>query len=318
MRLRGMVVVLAVLAAAGCATGAPAPQPLEVSADAAGWGGMAPLADGRYLVVHDNKSHEAGARLSAFDPAHDRMHVRPRAVVVQDWGHAEGPANDLEALCRLDGLDDEFLLMESGRRQGRFGRVFHVRVRGWQAQVLAVLPLPADPVGEPRADHEGLACQRRGQGQWRLLIGERGGHAPRARGSVRLGLYQAARRQIEWDAQALPVTVPGPWPAGQRVRDIADLALEADGTVWAVGAMDPGNAGPFRSTVWRLGRLDPDADALRLEPVPRNHWVLDGLKVEALALPQPGMSGVQLLVATDDEDYGGIWRPLAPAVSPRE
>ena len=215
---------------------------------------------------------------------------------------------------QLAGRHDEFLLAESGRYKGRFGRIFHVRVRGWSAQMLAVLRLPPDEAGQPPANHEGLACARSGEDEWLLVLGERGGSAPRPRGSVRLGHYRLAAGSIQWQA-ATPVHVPGPWPAGRDLRDIADLALEADGSLWAVGAMDLGNAGPFRSTIWRLGTLDLRAAApLRLEPQPRNAWVLDGLKVEALALPMRGMPGVRMVVGTDDEDQGGIWRTLSEPV----
>ncbi len=305
------------LALAGCASAPPTDARSEgVSPLAAGWGGLAPLADGRYLVVHDHKSHEPGARLSQFDPALQRLRTLPDPVRVEDWRDADGPSNDLEAVCALDGRRDEFLLAESGYFQGRYGRIFHVRVDGARARVLHVLRLPADAPGEPPANYEGLACRAISAGHWLLVLGERGGNAPRARGSIRLGRYRDGGPGIAWEATALPVRVPGSWPKGFDVRDIGDLALDPDGTLWAVGALDPGNHGPFRSTVWRMGWLDagnPEAP-LRLDPAPRNAWILDGLKVEAVAVPPAGMPRTRLLVATDDEDYGGIWRPLAEPV----
>lgn len=314
IRPRAWAVAVAV-ACGGC-VGLP-PAPLQVSDAASGWGGMAPLSDGRYLVVHDNKSDQPGARLAAFDPAVERLRTRAHPIAVADWRDADGPANDLEAVCALPSRRDEFLLAESGRYQGRFGRIFHVRVEGWSARVLHVLHLPDDEAGSAPANHEGLACLHDASGVFHLLLGERGGNAPRPQGSVRLGRYRSGAA-IEWSAQVIPVRVPGPWPAGFDVRDIADLAVAADGSVWAVAAMDEGDAGPFRSTIWRLGTWRVQADpGFVPESRPRNEWILDGLKVEALALPMPAMRGARLVIATDDEDYGAIWRPLAtPATEP--
>ncbi|MGC1952373.1 MAG: hypothetical protein WA970_07355, partial [Gammaproteobacteria bacterium] len=47
-----------------------------------------------------------------------------------------------------------------------------------------------------------------------------------------------------------------------------------------------------------------------INPKPCARGIVDGLKVEALAAPSPAITGSVLSIATDDEPYGGLWRPL--------
>ena len=79
-----------------------------------------------------------------------------------------------------------------------------------------------------------------------------------------------------------------------------------------VATQDLGDNGPFRSIVYLAGRIEPDAsEPVQVLPETNASWVLDGLKVEAL-----GPSAVErslLSIATDDENYEGVWRPLFDA-----
>ncbi|MGE0490043.1 MAG: hypothetical protein AB7S38_12625 [Vulcanimicrobiota bacterium] len=97
-------------------------------------------------------------------------------------------------------------------------------------------------------------------------------------------------------------------PTQVRALDLGDHRLRAcsdllwhRGELLCVASYDPGNLGPFQSFVYSLGKRDWQVDPQRL-------WVLDGLKVEALA--PCSLPGSELCVGTDDEDYQGIWRPL--------
>ena len=109
-----------------------------------------------------------------------------------------------------------------------------------------------------------------------------------------------------------------------RLIDNGDLLLArpADGVgfeVLSVAADDPGDSGPFQSVVYRAAR----AHGGQLVPATGDRViaVLGGMKVEALA------AGVQTVrhdnvvvhcpftVATDDEELGGVWRPIAPALT---
>ena len=68
----------------------------------------------------------------------------------------------------------------------------------------------------------------------------------------------------------------------------------------------------FQSVVYSAGKLDFN----KSPPVDRSvqskqRWQVDGFKVEGLA--PTALSGSKLSFATDDEEYGGVWRPLFDA-----
>ena len=97
-----------------------------------------------------------------------------------------------------------------------------------------------------------------------------------------------------------------------ETRDCSDLFLGSDGAIWAAAATDRGDLGPFQSVVFRLARFDKKRGVVEPEKVApaKETWVLDGLKVEAIG-GTPEAEQPQC-VATDDEDLGGVWRPLPP------
>jgi|GEM_PF-4849979 len=71
------------------------------------------------------------------------------------------------------------------------------------------------------------------------------------------------------------------------------------------------------SARWSTGRPRCAWIAIRRSPSTRNlgtAWRLDGLKVEVLAGPA-AIPGSVLSIATDDEHYGGVWRPLYRALT---
>ena len=76
---------------------------------------------------------------------------------------------------------------------------------------------------------------------------------------------------------------------------------------------DAGDEGPFRSIIYRAATVQADAvNPIQLSKTQRPSWMMDGLKVEALAGPPDGVSGAFLSFATEDEQLGGVWRPLYP------
>ena len=54
------------------------------------------------------------------------------------------------------------------------------------------------------------------------------------------------------------------------------------------------------------------SNSIQLSKAQRPSWVLDGLKVKALAGPPDSVSSAFLSFATEDEHLGGVWRPLYP------
>ena len=106
-----------------------------------------------------------------------------------------------------------------------------------------------------------------------------------------------------------PLESGSPWE-----RAVSDLYLDPGGYLWISGAVDSGDLGPFRSYIQVMGKIEPNTDypvtAYMPEPI---NWMLDGVKLEAIAAPS--VPGSVLSFGTDDELYGGIWRPPTRAQS---
>ena len=89
------------------------------------------------------------------------------------------------------------------------------------------------------------------------------------------------------------------------------MYIDPAGTLWAVASTDEGDNGPFRSVIYRVGQVTTGVTPpVNLAPSLVPDWIVDGLKVEALAAPAAAVPASVLSVGTDDENYGGVWRPL--------
>jgi hypothetical protein len=91
--------------------------------------------------------------------------------------------------------------------------------------------------------------------------------------------------------------------------------------IYSVATSDPSDfgdkkdLGPFRSAVYLAGTLKIRAGKISFaRPKTKKivPWSFDGLKVEAVAAPADEFKNAGgLSIATDDEFYNGIWRPIA-------
>jgi len=285
------------------ATPALAQGPAEFS-------GMARFGAHRLLVISDAKADSPEARLGILSLEGKAPRMLP--VEVEDWG--DGRASDLEACCPVPGTDDEFLLAESGWWKGRGGRLFRMKLvhhpdRGWTGQVLSVcrpLPVPSDGSTPSALQIEGMGAILDPQGRLFVVLGLRGG--PEGPGSLLWGTLDqetfllAGKRDFSAHAE-----VP-------KSRSCADLQLVEEGDafrVLTVVSTDPSDRGPFRSAVLDVGFFVPQADGFAFRHAPnRVLWRLEGLKVEALAPTPEALEGSQFCIGTDDESFGGIFRPL--------
>jgi hypothetical protein len=267
--------------------------------------GMARLTEQSFLLVHDTKADDSRPHLGVLTvtgedpPAYQPVRVR--------WPAGQDRANDLESICALPDAPREFLAAESGYQDNRFGRIFHFslqpRGRGWEARVRGVVPLPRDT-----DNIEGLAVLPRATDQYILLLGERGGSEARPRGLLRWGVIDLRSYSLTLNGErrfAAPEE-----SSGGAFRDISDLYIDpATRILWISATRDPGDAGPFGSSIWPAGQVQADVNQpVSLYPQPERAWKLDGLKVEALA--GPAQPDSRISIGTDDESYGGVWRPL--------
>jgi hypothetical protein len=278
-------------------------------ADAQEFSGMAPLGARSLLYVSDTKADRAGPRVWVLTFSEEGAWSCPVAV---DWG-AGDPASDLEAACAVPGQAGLYLLAEGGYHQGRFGRVFLVRLvpdleAGWRGRVEGSFrPFPAPPGGTSPGQEqiEGMACLA-GDGGLLLLLGLRGSPSAPARlvwGRLELeGPTFVPEGSQEFSLQQL-------LPASRSCADLAAVPGEGGWRIYSVASTDPADRGPFASVVAEVGLLSQG----RFQPAPPVLLGrLDGLKVEALCPTPPGLGLGGFCVGTDDEIYGGVWRPLPP------
>ncbi|MCS6777928.1 MAG: hypothetical protein RMJ43_10815 [Chloroherpetonaceae bacterium] len=286
-----------------------------------GYSGMARVADDAFLVVNDRKASVPGYRLGIITVNAERGVVF-RALEVADWKDPDGPANDLEACCAIPGRPQEYLVAESGYVRRKFGRVFHLRLtRGmpdaWGVEVLQAFRLAGPPGDEgTTADGdqiEGIACFRFGA-KTVLVCASRGSNRGGAPRLSRLTFGELDLQQHRFTRWA---EVPLVASSLLNDRDCADLLVRAENGVWAlwaVATVDVGDLGPYRSMVYRAGTFVPNVASgqvdFRPDQAPGARYEIHGLKVEAIAEPAATVPGSAFSIATDDEAYGGIWRPL--------
>ncbi|MEX2188537.1 MAG: hypothetical protein WD875_17135 [Pirellulales bacterium] len=287
--------------------------PAESRTIASGIGGMAWLDARRLLVVHDTKVGSDGPRIGVLRIS-SSGEPRYRAAIV-DWSKAGGESNDLEALAAIPDKPGEFFAVESGYYQQQYGRLIRLRAKFEENGVCRVATVSAWQLPDDTDNVEGLVCVSRGAGKLLIVLGERGGEVSEASTSGRLrwtelDLDRPGRLSIGENAQALlPIPTAG-WARPKSVRGCGDLYLDAKGRLWSAAAEDPGDAGPFRSVIFHAATVDAKAgSAVRVEVKPAAKWTLDGAKVEAITDPLAGVG--ELCIATDDENYGALWRPLA-------
>ncbi len=287
---------------------------------AGGISGMAQIDDSRYLFVRDLKGFESGARLGVIELS-DGQNYSVTDVAEVDWQHNDGPASDLEAACPVPGVDGEFLLLESGHWEGRHGRLFRISLtqsdNTYSAAVGHVFELPEfDPKGpgDPGDEMEGLACASQSDGRVLVILGERGGSDAYPSGLLRWFTIDLGDNSESWTdtgRTGLEVDAPGCWDDPRTNRDISALHVHSDGSLWAAAAEDLSDSGPFSSIVYQLGSVQPDEQIpVQLNEQFRIHSVLSGFKVEALAPGTPGIPEASFAVGTEDEIFGGTWRPL--------
>jgi hypothetical protein len=279
-----------------------------------------------FLVVMDKKNpRDEGERLSVLTI--EEKAVSNVLLPIDGLPEADLPS-DLEAACAVPGRADECLLAESGYFQGKFGRVFHVRVakgtEGWEARLLHTFVPFERPQGvldydTPTEDEvEGMACVRTSDGQLVLVFARRGGKAKPA--ELVWGALNDLETQPAFAQSGKAMLARDPGSLGDR--GAADLRLRPAAPdawrVWSVATIDPNGHGPFRSLIYDAGQLvwdPPFGMCFEREPV-KPLWSLDGVKVEALAGPARWAAGSVLSIGTDDEIYGAIWRPLFQHPSP--
>ncbi len=290
-----------------------APQSIARADDEVGardFSGIARFDQSSFVVVHDAKvgKDDDQPRVSILSVAGKRPTL---TTVKVKWGEGREPSNDLEAVCPVPGTaNNGFWMCESGYHGEKFGRLFRVTLKAgkkkWKAKVDSVFALPAGI-----ADVEGVICveQAGNAGGCLIVLATRGGGAGEAAaGKLIWGRHNAQTQQFDVVGSRILDLDPAGWPNRDNLRRCGDLYVDDQGIVWSAATRDPGDAGPFESYLYQLGPASDlvTSDATLLAGAPKLH--LPGLKVEAIAASP--FNANKLSIGTDDEDYGGLWRPL--------
>ncbi|MEG3435807.1 hypothetical protein V0288_01625 [Pannus brasiliensis CCIBt3594] len=255
--------------------------------------GLAWVEDGRFLAVHDAKD-PSSARISLLSVPEDGKTLSWQSLTV-NWPESSGIGKDLEAITAIPGTDF-FLLAESGDRKPN-QRLFLISYKNEKVKILAVTnwPVPVENV-------EAIAVTRVND-RYLFLYAERA--------------ENRSGTDIRWTTLTLDplrfgefrsVSFTSPFGSGEYVRQISDLALDSQGNLYIASTRDPGDKGAFRSAIYRIGRVSGESGVI-LDPNPRPLGEIDGLKVEGVTI-QKRTTGDRLFFGTDDEDYGGVFRPL--------
>lgn len=237
------------------------------------------------------------------------------------------PPSDLEATCALPHRKNELLVAESGYFEGKYGRMFHVRLKKkndkWKVEMLSVFrPLPQQhsSYSTPTSEHiEGIACIETSEDQIIVIMATRGGDGKR--GMLVWGMLDGLDTKLPIFTKLKEERIfDNTHSFGSR--DASDLHLEKlckkKWRIWTISVDDPGkDFGPFRSVIYSPGSFtwanNKGLQFNRTEPIVG--WTRDGLKVEALAEPAERVRGSVLSIGTEDESLGGIWQPLFPNLS---
>jgi len=281
-----------------------------------GSSGMEQIGEDSYLLVYDVKNFRKGNRLALLKVKNESLDVYP--IAVSNWGE-EGISSDLESICSVPGTQDEFLIAESGNWQGKLGRIFHIKVDTAQrsALVLGSAKLPKlfrNDRGQKGDQYEAILCLPHEGNKKIIVLGERGGSKVNPSGVVRWGVLDLDKYTLYISMKGLEgkkVSAPGSWVNSDDKRDLTDFHLDDNGTIWAGASEDQGDSGPFYSVVYKLGKVNPD-DKENPVSIYTNEILykeVNGFKIEALSGPCMGINST-LSFGTEDEMYGGVWRPL--------
>lgn len=293
---------------------APAPTPMQATTllDLSGLVAVSGVccrgdedATARMLAAHDGKNPDEDdlPRISVLTLTNSPEGILWEPLVI-DWPEMEqGLPNDLESAAAIPGTSSA-LFVESGDDGGPFRRIFHVELALDVRDVGRIVEIVEWPVSPFNVEGSAVALA----GEQLVFL-----YAERAQGEPTTMIHWAPMSLSPLafgEFQAVPFTSPA--VTGPDDRPVSAIEVAADGTIYVASAYDSGSDdGPFSSTIWAAGRvIDDGGPRVALEEMPRLVATLDAFKAESLAI-QVALDGSETLFAgTDDEDYGGVLRPI--------
>jgi hypothetical protein len=258
--------------------------------------GLSWINDDTFLAVSDAKNTNANTqpRISLIRLPRSARGVSWRFLDL-DWQAVEGLSHDLESIARI--LDtDLFLLCESGSFKLKKARIFLAQYQKNKLRLLGFTYFPTKV-----KNIEGTAIAQVGKESIFL-------YAERAPGKAQTTIHLAKISLPPLKIETLnEVTFPSPVATTKNFRIISAMEVDRANQLYIASASDLGNDGPFQSIVWQIGKIETEnaEPRLILAEKPERIATLDGFKVEGIAIRDR-----EIFIATDDEYYGGVIRPL--------
>jgi len=285
-----------------------------------GISGMTKISNNSFIIVRDLKNPmQKENRLGVITISKDA--IKYQAVDIDSWKDEEGIPSDLESVCKIPGVKNEYLVAESGYYKHKFGRIFRVKLfennKNWKAKVLNVLKIyksPLDKKGSTKSayQNEGMACINFNDKS--ILIYTMRGKAGNGQlAKIIWGEIDFKNNSFKkiGESQLLGKSLLGD-------RDCSDLYIVKETNtnykIWAVSTVDSGDLGPFISEIYSPGNMILKMNTVKFIPkLDCEKVLINGLKIEALAAPADLISKSKFSIGTDDEIYGGVWRAIGLA-----
>ena len=251
--------------------------------------GLTDFSKTKLLGVRDSKDTSNDARVLFVDKKDGAV-----SPVEMDWSKT-GVARDLEAVAP-GAQRGQFLAVEGSSFGEKKARLFELSVgsEGGKAEKSHVLP-------EFGQEIEGMVTLPGKNGAQTVLFAGRGGEGKQGKiywGELNESGLAFSKEGLAGQSVAAPTV-------GQGQRDIADLAADKNGNLWASATIDNGDDGVFTSSVYQVGRLTPGGAAPFEAKLGRDYSV-PHVKAEALALG----AGSKMFIGSDNESSGGRFESI--------
>lgn len=266
--------------------------------------GLAWIDGDRFLAVHDakNPAEKERPRVS-FVWLPKSLSGSTWQPIEMQWQSPLGISNDLESIARIPSTQ-QFLLIESGDESfagQQCKRMFLVELQNQGLKTIAITNLPAVK------NIEGATVVRLDNRLF-FIFAERADHRPET--YIQWAELELAPLRLG-NLQQVRFTPTG--FTGRNWRPVSAIESDAQGRLFVATAFDTDDDnGPFRSVIWNIGQMKlnkRNRSTIVLKPVPKRLAILDGLKVESLAIRETA-NKIELFAGTDDENYGAVIRPI--------
>jgi hypothetical protein len=300
--LKAGAVAIALVAVSAPALAADEPTQATTLLDLSG---LAPLGPGLALGVHDGKNPDEKdrPRASVLTLSDSEAGVTWQPVAFE-WPAEMGAPSDLESASGVPGTS-MVVFAESGDDASDFQRLFLVDIdvdAGPIGTIAAVADWP-----EPVFNVEAIAVGEI-DGDYVLLFAER------AEGDPTTAIQSAPLTLDPFSiGQPTGVDFTSPAVTSDDDRPVSAMEVGPDGAIHVASAFDTGDDdGPFAASVWTIGSLvaGDSGPVVELQPSPDLVAFSDGFKIESLAILSDSDGNSALYIGTDDEDFGGVMRPL--------